>query len=136
MEAQNNWNYERYRTRDLLLEYDLSIMPPHPRAAGLAMVYPWEKTPLQFLCEELYQLAAKSGYEGTKENFQTHFGEYFNEHNQIICDRYINFPIVGEINKLYFDLDEKILYYWDNQYLPVNATLIANTIIDCGTATI
>jgi hypothetical protein len=31
----------RERTRDLLLEYDLRIMPPRPRAAGLAMVYPW-----------------------------------------------------------------------------------------------
>ena len=31
----------RERTRDLLLEYDIRIMPPHPRAAGLAMVYPW-----------------------------------------------------------------------------------------------
>jgi hypothetical protein len=31
----------RTRTRDLLLEYDIRIMPPRPRAAGLAMVYPW-----------------------------------------------------------------------------------------------
>jgi len=36
-----DWNYERYRTRDLLLEYDATIMPPHPRAGGLAMIYPW-----------------------------------------------------------------------------------------------
>ena len=31
----------RARTRDLLLEYDIHIMPPRPRAAGLAMIYPW-----------------------------------------------------------------------------------------------
>jgi hypothetical protein len=31
----------RERTRDLLLEYDFRIMPPRPRAAGLAMIYPW-----------------------------------------------------------------------------------------------
>lgn len=33
---------------------------------------------------------------------------------------------------LYFDLDEKILYYWDNEYKPVNALLIANTILHGG----
>ena len=32
---------ERHRTRDLLLEYDLNIMPPHPRAGGISIVYPW-----------------------------------------------------------------------------------------------
>jgi len=31
----------RERTRDLLLEYDVRIMPPRPRQAGLAMIYPW-----------------------------------------------------------------------------------------------
>jgi hypothetical protein len=31
----------RHRTRDLLLEYDPSIMPLHPRAGGLTIVYPW-----------------------------------------------------------------------------------------------
>ena len=31
----------RERTRDLLLEYDHLIMPPHPRAAGLGNIYPW-----------------------------------------------------------------------------------------------
>jgi hypothetical protein len=36
-----DWNYERYRTRDLLLEYNTNIMPPHPRAGGISVVYPW-----------------------------------------------------------------------------------------------
>lgn len=31
----------RERTRDLLLEYDVHIMPPRPRAAGLGMIYTW-----------------------------------------------------------------------------------------------
>jgi hypothetical protein len=35
---------------------------------------------------------------------------------------------------LYFDLDEKILYYWDNEYIPVNAMLITNTILNGGEA--
>ena len=34
-------NRERHRTHDLLLECDINIMPPHPRAGGIAMVYPW-----------------------------------------------------------------------------------------------
>ena len=34
-------NSQRRATRDLLLEYDSVIMPPRPRAAGLAMIYPW-----------------------------------------------------------------------------------------------
>jgi len=38
---------ERWRTRDRLLEYDISIMPARPRTAGLAMVYPWENNLLQ-----------------------------------------------------------------------------------------
>ena len=42
------------------------------------------------------------------------------------------FPEEGEVSKMYFDTEEKILYYWDNEYYPVNATLIANTIIEGG----
>jgi len=42
--------------------------------------------------------------------------------------------VVGERNKLYFDLGENILYFWDGEYTPVNAMLIANTIIDGGEA--
>ena len=34
-------NSHRRATRDLLLEYDSNIMPPHPRAAGLNYVYNW-----------------------------------------------------------------------------------------------
>jgi len=86
-------NRERQRTRDLLLEYDRAIMPPRPRAAGLGSVYtwlnanevtqnegdmppapsttefnsvyPWENTGLIILSNQLYTLAAKSGYTGT-----------------------------------------------------------------------
>ena len=44
MTNKRDWNYERYRTRDLLLEYDKAIMPPRPRAAGLSNVYSWGST--------------------------------------------------------------------------------------------
>ena len=153
----------RARTRDLLLEYDLRIMPPRPRAAGLAIVYPWlnsnaesqgwiippipntaefqvvypwESIGLSILGDQIYMLAAQSGYHGTREEFHHYFGSYLQQNKwQIIFDNFSNFPIEGEVDKLYFDLVENILYYWaDSQYLPVNAMLITNTILDGGDA--
>ena len=152
----------RERTRDLLLEYDLRIMPPRPRAAGLAMiypwlnsngedegwtnippipntaefstVYPWESIGLNILGDQIYLLAARSGYMGSREEFHQYFGSYLeNNRWEILFESYNNFPQVGEQEKLYFDLDEKILYYWTGTaYSPVNATLIANTVINGG----
>lgn len=154
----------RTRTRDLLLEYDLRIMPPRPRAAGLSMVYPWlnsnaesegwinippipntpefqvvypwESVGLSILGDQIYMLAAQSGYHGTREEFHHYFGSYLeNNRWEIVFDEFSNFPEIGEIDKLYFDLDEKILYYWaGNGYTPVNAMLIAHTILDGGDA--
>ena len=153
----------RTRTRDLLLEYDVRIMPPRPRAAGLAMiypwlnsnqeaggwttipipdtaefsvVYPWETLGLNILGDQIYMIAANSGYHGTREEFHHYFGSYLETHKwEIMFDDFVNFPDEGEINKLYFDLDEKILYYWTGtEYSPVNATLITNSIIDGGEA--
>ena len=156
-------NSQRRATRDLLLEYDSSIMPPHPRTAGLNyiynwldsneapdetygvppmpttsdmhMIYPWESTNLGILSNQLYTLAASSGYTGTKQEFNTYFG-YYLEHSdkEIFFDNYNNFPQVGSTNMLYFDLNNKILYYWDNEYIPANAMLIANTILEGGEA--
>lgn len=153
----------RARTRDLLLEYDIHIMPPRPRAAGLAMiypwlnsnntdsgwitlpipdtaefkvVYPWESVGLSILGDQIYLLAANSGYTGTREEFHHYFGSYLETHRwQILFDEFRNFPEEGEIDKLYFDLDENILYYWaENGYTPVNAMLITNTILEGGGA--
>lgn len=154
----------RERTRDLLLEYDLRIMPPRPRAAGLAMVYPWlnsnyedggwinippipdtaefqvvypwESVGLSILGDQIYMLASQSGYSGTREEFHHYFGSYLeNNRWEILFEEFRNFPDVGEIDKLYFDLDEKILYYWTgSSYTPVNAMLIAHTILDGGDA--
>ena len=157
-------NYNRRSTRDLLLEYDYMIMPPRPRAAGLAMIYPWlnsnaadqgwvgippipdtpefkviypwESVGLSILGDQIYLLAARSGYLGTREEFHRYFGSYLNDNKwEILFDNYENFPTYGQIDKLYFDLTENILYYWaDGQYLPVNAMLIANTIVNGGEA--
>ena len=151
----------RERTRDLLLEYDRMIMPPRPRAAGLSLiyswlesnvpstdviysvpipetsefsiVYPWESVGLNILGDQIYILASNSGYTGTREEFHRYFGTYLeNNKQEILFEEYNNFPQVGSTNMLYFDLNEKILYYWDNEYIPVNAMLIANTILDGG----
>lgn len=124
---------ERRKTRDLLLEYNPNIMPPRPRAAGLGMVYPWENASLSSLIKQLFIIATGSGFVGTEYDFKNHFGAFL-QNKQIIFSLFEAFPNIGEENKLYFDLDEKILYYWDTEYIPVNAMLIANTTIDGGEA--
>ena len=114
-------NSTRRATRDLLLEYDSTIMPPHPRAAGLSyvynwlesnkapdedtdmppmpiqnniqMIYPWEQTNLGILSNQLYIIAANSGYTGTYEEFKTYFGLYLQNNNkEILFESYNNFP--------------------------------------------
>lgn len=156
-----NWNHERWRTRDLLLEYDTAIMPPHPRAGGLAivypwgssvydnvvdmsiphsphtttlsMIYPWENTSLNILNHQLYLIAVQSGFDGTEEDFKELFKSYVGPRS-IMFATYSAFPDTGITDKLYFDLETKILYYWDEEYIPVNAMLIAETRLDGGGA--
>lgn len=124
---------ERARTRDLLLEYNKTIMPPKPRSAGLAYIYPWENLSLSIFSQQLFKLAENSGFNGTKSDFFEKFGSLLQSRNTVF-ENFIDFPDKGEINKLYFALDEKILYYWDNEYIPVNTMLITNTIINGGEA--
>ena len=150
----------RHRTRDLLLEYESSIMPLHPRAGGLAMVYPWgnnndsgtlmppfpdpsaieqiypwEMQNLAVMGDWLFAFAAGSGYKGSREEFYKYFGSYLESNRQeIMFETFDKFPAVGTQDMLYFDLNEKILYYWDNEYIPVNAMLIAETIVNGGEA--
>ena len=150
----------RHRTRDLLLEYEPTIMPLHPRAGGLAVlypwgnnndsgsvmppfpnpsaissIYPWEMQNLAIMGDWLFNFAANSGYKGTREEFYKYFGTYLETNRQeILFETFDNFPSVGTEDMLYFDLNEKILYYWNNEYIPVNAMLIANTILHGGDA--
>ena len=150
----------RRQTRDLLLEYEPTIMPLHPRAGGLAIIYPWgnnndsgsamppfpnpsaiesiypwEMQNLAIMGDWLFSFAAKSGYNGTREEFYKYFGSYLETNRQeILFEAFENFPSVGTKDMLYFDLNEKILYYWDQEYIPVNALLIAHTILDGGEA--
>ena len=131
--ANLDWNRERHRTRDLLLEYDTNIMPPRPRAGGISVVYPWENTSLNILNHQLYLLAIANGFDGTEEDFKQLFTSYVGPRS-IMFANYSEFPETGISSKLYFDLEEKILYYWENQYIPVDAMLIANTVLDGGEA--
>jgi hypothetical protein len=150
----------RHRTRDLLLEYEPAIMPLHPRAGGLAMVYPWgndntsgatmppfpdpsaissiypwEMQNLAIMGDWLFNFATNSGYKGTREEFYKYFGTYLETNRQeILFETFDNFPSVGTEDMLYFDLNEKVLYYWNEGYIPVNAMLITNTILNGGEA--
>ena len=151
---------ERKRTRDLLLEYDRAIMPPKPRTAGLSniyswgstpldnlngdeppipnqkdisIIYPWENTSLSIFSHQLYKVAIVNGFIGTEQDFLNHFINFVSE-KEIIFDLFTNFPQYGSSQNLYFDLNEKILYYWNQEYIPVNAMLIANTTINGGEA--
>lgn len=137
---QLNWNKERHRTRDLLLEYDKTIIPFHLRAGGLnpvsqnlSIVYPWENTALSIFSNQLYKIAIIHGYTGTEKEFLNRLANYTSD-KQIIFETFNNFPQYGSSDKLYFDIEEKVLYCWDNNYIPVNATLIADTIIEGGEA--
>lgn len=152
---------ERKRTRDLLLEYDISIMPPRPRADGLsiafpwgnanlidntdgtmpptptaaemASLYPWANTAITILMHQFYIVAVQHGYTGSEQDYFNSFGTYVGD-KCIIYGTLMKFPNPGSKDKLYFDLEEKILYYWDEGYIPVNAMLIANTYLDGGEA--
>ena len=151
---------ERHRTRDLLLEYDKTIMPPKPRAAGLGVIYswgsttpadvnnlnpptpaqqnidiiyPWENISLSIFSNQLYKVAIINGFVGTEKEFLDRFVNYVSD-KQIIFDNFDNFPQFGSTQKLYFDQVNKILYYWNQDYIPVNAMLIANTMINGGEA--
>jgi len=91
----------RRQTRDLLLEYEPTIMPLHPRAGGLAIIYPWgnnndsgsamppfpnpsaiesiypwEMQNLAIMGDWLFSFAVNSGYNGTREEFYKYFGSY------------------------------------------------------------
>ena len=129
-----DWNRERHRTRDRLIDYDAAIMPPHPISAGLAMVYPWENTALAILQKQLFTLAAATGYTGTVNDFNTLFGSYLHSRS-IVSAPYNDFPETGTIDTLYLDSQTGSLYYWTGTTYEFTSTLpIVNTILYGGNA--
>lgn len=123
---------ERRRTRDLLLDANNPANPTN-YVSSIRAVYPWENMQLSFFAGQMYSFAQSAGYEGSADDFNKQFAAMLAE-KTIHYMAFADFPDVGELDHLYFDTDEKVLYYWDSQYLPVNATLIANTIINGGEA--
>ena len=123
---------ERRRTRDLLLDAQ-NPSNPTTYVSSISTVYPWENMQISFFAGQLYGFARANGYEGDIESFSEKFATLLAEKTIKYLPR-SNFPIEGENDCLYFDTEEKILYYWDDGYYPINATLIANTIIDGGEA--
>ena len=99
---------ERWRTRDLLLEYDTAIMPARPRTAGLAMVYPWEDLSLSMLKAQIIEIARQNGYNGNDEEFWNHFSNFTGGVNTGTLN---TFPSPGKETDLYLDTETNILYY-------------------------
>lgn len=112
--------HERRRTRDLLLEYDISIMPPHPRSAGLKMIYPWENINNSVLKQQIYDIALDNGYVGTVDDFWDKFSSSVLVHGTLDT-----FPVPGNEYSLYFDDDTSVLYYFKSANGALNEKLIA-----------
>lgn len=117
-----NWNKERWRTRDRLLEYDFSIAPPIPHSAGLKIIYPWEQNSLSVFSEQLYQIAQKYGFLGSFSDFFNKFGEVGGD---IVVGTLNTFPVPGQENNLYLDKETEILYYFKSTTQIINEELIA-----------
>ena len=113
-----DWNFERYRTRDRLLEYDQAIVPPHPTTAGMVQVYPWANIELSTLLYQTDELAIQNGFSGTMDEFTALFFTQLGDKQIIFVQNFDELPEEGSIEKLYFDQNENILYYWKDEYIP------------------
>ena len=61
------------------------ILPARPQVIAQApCIYPWENTNLFNLCQQLYQLAANTGYNGTFDEFKISFGTYLESDGSLI----------------------------------------------------
>lgn len=114
-----DWNRERYRTRDRLLEYDFNIYPAVTHTAGLSMVYPWENMELSVLQKQIYQIALNNGYQEGEDSFWKKFSR-----DCIVFGTIDTFPIPGDEKNLYFDTNTNILYYYKVSSEPVNSALL------------
>lgn len=75
----------------------IAPMPTPP----IKTIYPWENTNLYNLCVQLYELAKKTGYEDTFEEFKSHFGAYLESNTSIIdVDEYTGQYIVTPLPDL------------------------------------
>lgn len=122
-----DWNLERYRTRDRLLEYDFNIYPAVPHSAGLSMVYPWENVVINQLSKQFIELVHSHGFTGDEQELWDRFSDGVIKHGTLST-----FPIPGNKNNLYFDIETEILYYFKaipHEVLPDDAAVIGAAIV-------
>lgn len=84
------------------------ITPPAPVAAEKSYIYPWEHTELMVLCKRIYDLAIKTGYTGTLDEFKENFGTYLKNNKIIITPEDID-AYVGQYEVIPLPLVEQIL---------------------------
>ena len=147
-----DWNRERRRTRDRLLKYYGGILPAPAHSNSIGVIYPWEEMNLVEFEHEFYNLASKHGYEGSPASLW----EVMFKDSSIITGTIHTFPMPGDPNLLYLDIETDILYYFKRSvsidieqaaengayyiqnndvyyvYIPVRALLIEDTILNCG----
>ena len=112
-----DWNHERYRTRDRLLDYNLDIWIPTPTVSHIP--YPVVNIPVSLAANALYALAVANGFEGTQQELLSNFD---NITNHIIIGTLDTFPELGDNEHLYYDTSLKILYYFSDEnkeYYPI-----------------
>ena len=146
-----NWNHERIRTRDRLLDFDM-LIPHNPKYTHLPFIYPWENLSLTLLDKQIFDLARTYGYTGTPAELWEHFSS-----TNIYTMPLEDFPLIGEEDTLYLDTDTDTLYYFKTStiynveeadangvfvrsanniyylYIPIRALLIENVILDSST---
>lgn len=154
---KKDWNFERYRTRDRLLDYAFDPIFSLPSNKKIPIIYPWENINSSILSEQIYKIAQAHGFDGDFDEFWERFNT-----GGIVTGTIATFPIPGKENTLYLDLTTNILYYFKSTneiinteaaeelhieivgtssdniftylYIPVRAMPIENLIFDSGTA--
>ena len=125
-----NWNFERWRTRDRLIDYDFNLVPPVPHSGGIPFVfppqemnvspffplvddislpsiYPWENLALAALESEIFQIAQNNGYTGDAATLWSRFSD-----GVVHIGTIDTFPVPGNIQDLYLDKETNILYHF------------------------
>lgn len=103
--------------------------PPLP-TPGISLV-PFKDT--------LYRYIKAIGYEGDVTEIDDVIASVLNSQQKelIIHDEYSNFPILGNPEMLYHDINSNIVYIWNNGYVALNEIQLnadSRIMIDCGTA--
>ena len=150
--------YERRRTRDRLLDYDLPPIAADPYTSSLPVIYPWSQISTSILQHQIYLIAKNKGFTLDEDAFWTRFLG-----GSVIGGTVDTFPVPGDEGCLYLDQETGELYYFKIAttpinmdaanlvgaivkeaetpvigviylYIPVRALLMENTILNCGTA--